>query len=194
MASMIIRLNIRSSLGICKKHGGSKQVGFKQLGLGVETGVHGVHDEKHVWFEVELQGAQGDRVSGLFRSTQQCTKSGVAKHLGVAGLQQQNGLVKETNVTLLAKVLQGDEFRGGTKGRQYIAVELMGMSIIVDGDIEVQIRICLYYHPARDREQHSGAENANWETSFMKERKWEKENDKRKDMEGPFLYTIQTFP
>ncbi|GKB35942.1 zinc finger, CCHC-type containing protein [Tanacetum coccineum] len=38
------------------------------------------------------------------RSTQQCTKSGVAKHLGVAGLQQQNGLVEETNVTLLAKV------------------------------------------------------------------------------------------
>ncbi|GJR96474.1 hypothetical protein Tco_0268648 [Tanacetum coccineum] len=35
------------------------------------------------------------------RSTQQCTKSRVAKHLGVAGLQQQNGLVKETNVTLL---------------------------------------------------------------------------------------------
>nr|GEY47182.1 zinc finger, CCHC-type [Tanacetum cinerariifolium] len=38
------------------------------------------------------------------RSTQQCTKSGVAKHLGVAGLQQQNRLVKKTNVTLLAKV------------------------------------------------------------------------------------------
>ncbi|GJU23994.1 hypothetical protein Tco_1162615 [Tanacetum coccineum] len=38
------------------------------------------------------------------------------------------------------------------------------------------------------------AENANWETSFMKERKWEKENDKRKDVEGPFLYTNQTFP
>ncbi|GJX05087.1 zinc finger, CCHC-type containing protein [Tanacetum coccineum] len=37
-------------------------------------------------------------------STQQCTKSGVAKHLGVAGLQQQNGLVEETNMTLLAKV------------------------------------------------------------------------------------------
>ncbi|GKC86211.1 hypothetical protein Tco_1141928 [Tanacetum coccineum] len=39
------------------------------------------------------------------RSTQQCTKSGVAKHLGVAVIQQQNGLVKETNVTLLAKRL-----------------------------------------------------------------------------------------
>nr|GEX38688.1 retrovirus-related Pol polyprotein from transposon TNT 1-94 [Tanacetum cinerariifolium] len=39
------------------------------------------------------------------RSTQQCTKSGVAKHLGVAVIQQQNGLVKETNMTLLAKLL-----------------------------------------------------------------------------------------
>ncbi|GJY94835.1 hypothetical protein Tco_0511196 [Tanacetum coccineum] len=38
------------------------------------------------------------------RSTQQCTKSGVAKYLGVAVIQQQNGLVKETNVTVLAKV------------------------------------------------------------------------------------------
>ncbi|GKA70872.1 hypothetical protein Tco_0777011 [Tanacetum coccineum] len=41
------------------------------------------------------------------RSTQQCTKSGVAKHLGVAGLQQQNGLVKETNVTLLPLIQSG---------------------------------------------------------------------------------------
>ncbi|GJS14034.1 reverse transcriptase domain-containing protein [Tanacetum coccineum] len=31
------------------------------------------------------------------------------------------------------------------------------------------------------------ADYANWETSFMKERKWEKENAKRKDVEGPFL-------
>ncbi|GJR38196.1 zinc finger, CCHC-type containing protein [Tanacetum coccineum] len=38
------------------------------------------------------------------RSTQQCMKSGVTKHLGVAGIQQQNGLVDETNVTLFAKV------------------------------------------------------------------------------------------
>ncbi|GJW35689.1 zinc finger, CCHC-type containing protein [Tanacetum coccineum] len=37
-------------------------------------------------------------------STQQCMKSGVARHLGVVGIQQQNGLVKETNMTLLAKV------------------------------------------------------------------------------------------
>nr|GEW98441.1 hypothetical protein [Tanacetum cinerariifolium] len=38
------------------------------------------------------------------RSTQQCMKSGVTKHLGVAaGIQQQNRLVDETNVTLFAK-------------------------------------------------------------------------------------------
>nr|GEX15235.1 hypothetical protein [Tanacetum cinerariifolium] len=38
------------------------------------------------------------------RSTQQCMKSGIAKHLGVAGIHQQNGLFDETNVTLFAKV------------------------------------------------------------------------------------------
>ncbi|GJU25788.1 putative RNA-directed DNA polymerase [Tanacetum coccineum] len=43
-----------------QKHGGSKQVGLKQLGPCVEIRVHGVHDEKRVWFEVEMQGAQGD--------------------------------------------------------------------------------------------------------------------------------------
>nr|GEW58317.1 zinc finger, CCHC-type [Tanacetum cinerariifolium] len=104
MASMNTRLNIEKLDGyIVQKHGGSKQVGFKQLGPGVITGVHGVHDEKRVWFEVELQGAQGDRKTEVFqekeyqtgwniktgnvldscnqRSTQQCMKSGVTKHL-----------------------------------------------------------------------------------------------------------------
>ncbi|GJU62381.1 putative nucleotidyltransferase, ribonuclease H [Tanacetum coccineum] len=38
------------------------------------------------------------------RSTQQYMKSEVDKHLGVAGIQQQNGLVNETNVTLFVKV------------------------------------------------------------------------------------------
>nr|GEY85179.1 hypothetical protein [Tanacetum cinerariifolium] len=124
---------------------------------GSQQGFHRVHDEKRVWFEVELQGAKGDREAEVFqvsnddtvvaqrwledkqpkektntdylvkeqekeyqsgwkiktgnvldsckqRSTQQCMKSGVAIHLGVAGIQQQNGLVDETNVTLFAKV------------------------------------------------------------------------------------------
>nr|GEX55499.1 DNA-directed DNA polymerase [Tanacetum cinerariifolium] len=52
---------------IVQKHRGSKQVGFKQLGPSVETGVNGVHDEKHVWFEVKLQGAHGDREAEVFQ-------------------------------------------------------------------------------------------------------------------------------
>ncbi|GJW19150.1 zinc finger, CCHC-type containing protein [Tanacetum coccineum] len=46
---------------------GHKQVGFKQLGPGVETGVHGVQNEKRVWFEVDLQGAQGDHEAEVFQ-------------------------------------------------------------------------------------------------------------------------------
>ncbi|GJV32631.1 retrotransposon protein, putative, ty1-copia subclass [Tanacetum coccineum] len=67
MANMNTRLNIKKlDENIVQKHGGSKQVGFKQLSLGVE-GVYGVHDEKRVWFEVELQGAQGDRKAEVFQ-------------------------------------------------------------------------------------------------------------------------------
>ncbi|GKC51158.1 hypothetical protein Tco_1073903, partial [Tanacetum coccineum] len=46
----------------------------------------------------------GQTVTRKTRSTQQCTKSRVVKHLGVAVILQQNGLVKEMNVTLLDKV------------------------------------------------------------------------------------------
>ncbi|GJS27238.1 hypothetical protein Tco_0487858 [Tanacetum coccineum] len=115
MASINTRLNIeKHDENIVQKHGGSKQVGFKQLGPDVETEVHGVHDEKRVWFDVELQEAQGNREAE--RSTQQCMKSGVAKHLGVAGIQQQNRLVDETNMTLFAKLARDRE--------QYLACEL----------------------------------------------------------------------
>nr|GEW11549.1 RNA-directed DNA polymerase, eukaryota [Tanacetum cinerariifolium] len=89
MASMNTRLNIKKLDGnIAQKHGGLKQVGlkqlgykqvgfkqlgvkqvgFKQLGSSVKTGVHRVHDEKRVWFEVELQGAQGDCKAEVFQS------------------------------------------------------------------------------------------------------------------------------
>ncbi|GJV78981.1 hypothetical protein Tco_1514851 [Tanacetum coccineum] len=88
MASMNTRLNIEKLDGnIVQKHGGSKQVGlkqlgskqvgfkqlghkqvgFKQLGPGVETGSHRVQDEKSILFEVELQGAQGDREAEVFQ-------------------------------------------------------------------------------------------------------------------------------
>nr|GEV98416.1 retrovirus-related Pol polyprotein from transposon TNT 1-94 [Tanacetum cinerariifolium] len=53
-------LNIEKLDGnIIQKHRGSKQVGFKKLGPSVQTGVHRVHHEKRVWFEVELQELKG---------------------------------------------------------------------------------------------------------------------------------------
>nr|GEZ43347.1 hypothetical protein [Tanacetum cinerariifolium] len=69
----------------------------------------GVEDLK----KVELQGAQVDREAEVFQVSNDDTavvyttmyESGVAKELGVAGIQQQNGLVDETNVTLFAKTL-----------------------------------------------------------------------------------------
>nr|GEX18019.1 zinc finger, CCHC-type [Tanacetum cinerariifolium] len=44
-----------------QKHGGSKQVGLKQLGA------HGVQVEKRVWFEMKLQGAQRNCESEVFQ-------------------------------------------------------------------------------------------------------------------------------
>ncbi|GKB43314.1 hypothetical protein Tco_0888256 [Tanacetum coccineum] len=68
MAIMNTRLNIKKlDENIVQKHEGSKHVGFKQLGPGVETGLHGVHDEKRVWFEVEQQRDQKDREAKVFQ-------------------------------------------------------------------------------------------------------------------------------
>nr|GEV95080.1 hypothetical protein [Tanacetum cinerariifolium] len=78
MPSMNTRLNIEKLDGnIVQKHEGSKQVvlkqlgskqvRFKKLGHGVETGFHGVQDEKRVWFEVKLQGALGDHETEVFQ-------------------------------------------------------------------------------------------------------------------------------
>nr|GEV28573.1 hypothetical protein [Tanacetum cinerariifolium] len=67
MASMDTRINIEKLDGnIIQNHEGSKQVGFKQLGPNVKIGVHEVHDEKHVWFEVEMHEAQGDHEAEVF--------------------------------------------------------------------------------------------------------------------------------
>nr|GEX03140.1 zinc finger, CCHC-type [Tanacetum cinerariifolium] len=93
--------------------------------------------KKRVWFKVELHGAQGDRKAEVFqRSIQQCTKSGVAKHLCVAVIQQQNRLVKETNVTLLAK--KNIDHGAGLQ--------------------EVQTQDLMDYQLARDREKHLACE------------------------------------
>ncbi|GJU32986.1 hypothetical protein Tco_1176575 [Tanacetum coccineum] len=47
---------------------------IKQLGPDVETGFHGVQVDKHVWFEVELQGTQRNREVEVFQDNNDDTK------------------------------------------------------------------------------------------------------------------------
>ncbi|GJV23345.1 hypothetical protein Tco_1376040 [Tanacetum coccineum] len=66
---MNTRLNIKNlDENNVQKHGGSKQVGSKKLGFGVKTGVHRVHVQ-NVRFEVELQGAKGNRKAEGFQAS-----------------------------------------------------------------------------------------------------------------------------
>nr|GEZ36702.1 zinc finger, CCHC-type [Tanacetum cinerariifolium] len=152
MASMNTRLNIKKLDGnIVQKHGGSKQVGlkqlgskqvrfkqlgvkqvgFKQLGPCVETGVYEVSNDDTAVAQRRLEDKQPEEKTNTEclvkeqekeyqtgwkikmgnildscnqRSTQQCMKNVVAKNFEVVGIQQQNGLVDEINVTLFAKV------------------------------------------------------------------------------------------
>ncbi|GKD06814.1 hypothetical protein Tco_1181788 [Tanacetum coccineum] len=57
--------------------------------------------EYHTGWKIKMSNALD---SCNQRSTQQCMKSEVAKHLGVAWIQQQNVLVDETNMTHFAKI------------------------------------------------------------------------------------------
>ncbi|GJY34690.1 hypothetical protein Tco_0419159, partial [Tanacetum coccineum] len=88
-------------------------VGFKQLGPGVETGVHEVQDEKHVWFEVELQGAQGDRkaeeqekVHLGIKVGENITVTGVPGQESAEGNVAEKKKVKESMKVNLGKLLK----------------------------------------------------------------------------------------
>nr|GEX50883.1 zinc finger, CCHC-type [Tanacetum cinerariifolium] len=102
LASMNTRLNVEKLDGnIVQKHGDSKQVGFKQLGPGssrdCEAGVFQVSNNDTAVGQRRLKDKQPEE------KTNTDFLSEVAKHLGVAWIQQQNGLVDETNVTLFTK-------------------------------------------------------------------------------------------
>ncbi|GJY68891.1 zinc finger, CCHC-type containing protein [Tanacetum coccineum] len=94
-----------------QKHGGPKQVGFKQLGHkqvefkqlgpGVKTGVHGVQDEKRVWFEVKLRGSQGNREAEVFQISND--DAAVAQRWGNAAEKKK---VKESMEANLEKLLK----------------------------------------------------------------------------------------
>nr|GFB78741.1 hypothetical protein [Tanacetum cinerariifolium] len=80
---------------------------FIGSGVGTLQGVEfEVEPQKDHTFEVEPYW-NVDHVVGWFTGKVYTTmyESGIAKHLGVAVIQQQNGLVKEMNMTVLAKVV-----------------------------------------------------------------------------------------
>ncbi|GKD34671.1 hypothetical protein Tco_1250180 [Tanacetum coccineum] len=88
---------------------GHKQVGFKQLGPGVETGFHGVQDEKRVWFKVELQGAQGDRAgkgTPWYKGGVNITVTGVPGQEGAEGNVAEKKKVKKSMKANLGKLLK----------------------------------------------------------------------------------------
>ncbi|GJT42764.1 hypothetical protein Tco_0951479 [Tanacetum coccineum] len=203
MASMNTRLNIEKLDGnIVQKHGGSKQVGFKQLGPGVETGVHGVHDEKRVWFEVELQGAQGDREAEVFqvsnddtavaqrwledkqpeeKTNTDCLVKEQEKEYQTGWKIKTGNVLDSCNQSLVCprnmgfnesrkykktfigsgvgtgsvQVLQGVEFEVEPQEDHTFEVEPHGNVDHVAGSQEVQTQDLIYYHLARNREQHS---------------------------------------
>ncbi|GKE86944.1 hypothetical protein Tco_1560686 [Tanacetum coccineum] len=119
MASMNTRLNIEKLDGnIVQKHGGSNNlvmVSNDDTAV-AQRRLEDKQPEEKTNMDFLVKEQKKEYLTGWKiktsnvldscnqRSTQQCTKIGVAKHLGVAGLQQQNGLVKEKNLTLLAKV------------------------------------------------------------------------------------------
>ncbi|GJY24505.1 hypothetical protein Tco_0398163 [Tanacetum coccineum] len=66
MASMNTRLNIEKLNGnIVQKHGGSKQVGFKQLAPDVETGVHGVSNDDNAVAQSRLKDKQPEEKTNM---------------------------------------------------------------------------------------------------------------------------------
>ncbi|GKC33439.1 hypothetical protein Tco_1040733 [Tanacetum coccineum] len=132
------------------KHGGSKQVGFKQLGPGVETGFHGVHDEKRVWFEVELQGAQGDRKAEVFQVSNDDT--------AVAQRRLEDKQPEEkTNTDCLVKE-QKKEYQTGWKiktGNVLDSCNQRNMGFNESGEYK---KTFIGSGVARDKEQHSAHE------------------------------------
>ncbi|GJX66512.1 hypothetical protein Tco_0300855 [Tanacetum coccineum] len=178
MASMNTRLNIKKLDGnIVQKHGGSKQVGFKQLGPGIETGVHGVHDEKRVWFEVELQGAQGAREVEVFQvsnddtivaqrwledkqpeektNTDCLVYTTMYEEWGRQTFGCCSDTTSESVGTGSMQALHGDEFEVEPQDGHTFEVKPHGNVDHVVASQEVQTQDLIYYHPARDREQHS---------------------------------------
>ncbi|GJT32091.1 hypothetical protein Tco_0922510 [Tanacetum coccineum] len=249
MASMNTRLNIEKlDENIIQKHGGSKQVGFKQLGPGVETRVHRVSNDDTAIAQRRLEDKQPEEKTntdclvkeqekkyqtgwkiktdnvidscnqrspssatgfkmpidmlgffGWLASIKQgmlepvkvkCIFLGYRK--GIVGNKlwrlddvtskvvlyrnmgfNESGEYKKTFIgsgvgTGSMQVLQGDEFEVEPQDGHTFEVEPHGNVDHVVGSQEVQTQDLIYYHPARDREQHSVWELFSIEKTVMR--------------------------
>ncbi|GJW96789.1 hypothetical protein Tco_0178597 [Tanacetum coccineum] len=79
-------------------------------------------------------------------------------HLGVAGIPQQKGLVEETNVTLLAKVLHKAKFKVEPQEDHTFEVEPQRNVAHIACSQVVQTHNLMNYHSSRERKQHSARE------------------------------------
>nr|GEW87561.1 zinc finger, CCHC-type [Tanacetum cinerariifolium] len=91
-ADVMMAMSVEELLDWIMDSGGSNHITYKRDYL--------VDFEEYDGGNILLGDGRECRVQG---------QSGTAKHLGVAGIKQHNGLVEETNVILLDKVLQGVE-------------------------------------------------------------------------------------
>ncbi|GJV37260.1 hypothetical protein Tco_1409737 [Tanacetum coccineum] len=127
---------------------GSKQVGFKQLGPGVETGVHGVQVDKRVWFEVELQGTQGNREAEV-RANIMVT--GVVGQEGaednVSGKEERTGKVKihlYDGSRFILKMLGSKQVRNKQLGSKQVGFKQLGPGVET-GVHGVQVDKCVWF-------------------------------------------------
>ncbi|GKC04562.1 hypothetical protein Tco_0996172 [Tanacetum coccineum] len=90
MAGMNTRLNIEKlDENIVQKHGGSKQVGFKQLAPGVETGVHRVSNDDTVVAQRWLEDKQSEE-----KTNTDCLVKEKKRNIRLGGRSRRSGLFK----------------------------------------------------------------------------------------------------
>ncbi|GJV08061.1 zinc finger, CCHC-type containing protein [Tanacetum coccineum] len=120
-----------------QKHGGSKQVGFKQLGPGVETGVHGVQDEKLAqrWLE-DRQPEEKTNTDCLVKEQEKVHLSiKVRANITVTGVPGQEGA--EGNVAEKKKM---------NESMKTNLEKLLKYNALVDKDIGSKLNIGFFSH------------------------------------------------
>ncbi|GKA51364.1 hypothetical protein Tco_0744560 [Tanacetum coccineum] len=211
MASMNTRLNIEKLDGnIVQKHGGSKQVGFKQLGPGAqgdrEAEVFQVSNDDTAVAQRRLEDKQPEEKTNTDclvkeqekeyqtgwkiktgnvldscnqRSTQQfwSVQGSLGRGYNHVYISSEQGHQFKTPIDMnmgfnetreykktfigsgvgtgSMQVLQGDEFEVEPQDGHTFKAEPHGNVDHVVGSQEVQTQDLIYYHPSRDREQHS---------------------------------------